>query len=228
MEASRTAKASRSLAAIAEQAMICRRCDIWKCGGRVVFGEGVVAASLMLVGEQPGDQEERAGHPFVGPAGRLLDEALEAAGFDRDTVYVSNVVKHFKFEPRGKRRLHQRPTAGEIDICKWWLWQEIRLVQPRLVLALGASAVRGLLGRTVPVGKSRGHIMAIGMPDAAAVPDTIPQADLLRREHDWQGSLLVSIHPSFILRQRDDTSRRREKQGFIKDLKRAKDYLGRR
>jgi hypothetical protein len=96
------------------------------------------------------------------------------------------------------------------------------------VLALGASAVRGLLGRTAPVGKSRGHIMAIGMPDAAAVPDTIPQADLLRREHDWQGSLLVSIHPSFILRQRDDTSRRREKQGFIKDLKRAKDYLGRR
>ena len=226
MEASRTVKANKSLAAIAREATGCQRCDIWKCGGRVVFGEGVVAASLMLVGEQPGDQEDRAGHPFVGPAGRLLDEALEAAGFERDTVYVTNVVKHFKFEPRGKRRLHQRPTAGEIDICKWWLWQEIRLVRPRLVLALGASALRGLLGKSVPVGKSRGHVMTIGMPDAATVPDSIPQASQLRRAQDWQGALLVSIPPSFILRQRDDASRRRVKQDFIKDLKQAKAYLG--
>ncbi|MDY0885517.1 UdgX family uracil-DNA binding protein [Dongia soli] len=225
MEASRTAKAGKSLAALAKETATCKRCDIWKCGGRAVFGEGALTASLMLVGEQPGDQEERAGHPFVGPAGRILDEALEAAGFDRDMVYVSNVVKHFKFEPRGKRRLHQRPTAGEIDICKWWLWQEVRLVQPRLILALGASAVRGLLGRSVAVGKSRGQIMTIGMPDAAAVPDTIPQADKLRRERDWQGALLVSIHPSFILRQRDDASRHREKQGFISDLKHARKYL---
>lgn len=226
MEASRTVKASRALAAIAKEATGCKRCDIWECGGRVVFGEGAVAAPLMLVGEQPGDQEDRAGHPFVGPAGRLLDEALAAAGFDRDAVYVTNVVKHFKFEPRGKRRLHQRPTAGEIDICKWWLWQEIRLVQPRLVLALGASALRGLLGKSVPVGKSRGHVMAIGMPDATEVPDSIPQASQLRHAQDWQGALLVSIHPSFILRQRDDASRRRVKQGFIKDLKQAKAYLG--
>lgn len=192
-----------ALSTLQHQASDCRRCDIWKCGGRVVFGEGSPAAKIMIVGEQPGDQEERLGRPFVGPAGRMLDAALAEASLVRKKLYVSNAVKHFKFTPRGKRRLHQRPTAGEIDICKWWLWQEIEIVKPKLVIALGGSAIRGLLGKAIPIERNRGRLIELR-----------PQL-----------SLLVSFHPSFILRQRDTAARESLQTKLVEDLKAARRFL---
>lgn len=185
----------KSLEAIAESIAVCRRCPIGCNGTRAVMGEGPANAELMIVGEQPGDTEEREGHPFVGPAGRLLDSHLEQAGIDRRKAYVTNAVKHFKFAPRGKRRLHQRPTAGEIDICRWWLDGERAVIRPKAILALGASGARGALGRAVVIGRERGQ--AVLQPDGTRI---------------W-----VTAHPSYLLRLKDE-GREREEHLFDRDL----------
>ena len=178
-------------------AKACRACDLWKRGTQTVFGEGGRRAELMLVGEQPGDAEDLAGRPFVGPAGTLLDRALEAAGIDRAAVYVTNVVKHFKWEPRGKRRIHKKPNAGEIAACRPWLDAEIQLVRPRAIVCLGATAAQALLGRQFRVTAHRGEL--IESPHAAMV--------------------LATIHPSALLRAPDAETRRRETKRFIDDLR---------
>src|SRR4051812_41868398 len=186
-----------TLASVREAAKDCRACDLWKLGTQTVFGEGGRRAELMLVGEQPGDQEDIAGRPFVGPAGKLLDRALEEAGIDRAAVYVTNVVKHFKWEPRGKRRIHKKPNAGEITACRPWLETEIALVKPRAIVCLGATAAQALLGRHFKVTAHRGEF----------IPS--PLAPLV----------LATVHPSSILRAPDDESRHREMKQFTEDLK---------
>lgn len=200
--------AIRSLDEARRQAEGCRRCDLWANATRTVFGEGLPPAEragagprLMLVGEQPGDREDRAGHPFVGPAGAVLDRALAEAGIDRARVYVTNAVKHFKNEPRGKRRLHRRPDAGEIDRCRWWLDLERRFVRPQVIVALGASAARALTGHAVTVSRVRGRVLTLDETGVA------PAA-----------RLLVTTHPSYILRQRDDDTRRRIFDAMVTDL----------
>ncbi len=158
---------------------------------------------MMLVGEQPGDKEDLVGHPFVGPAGGILDQALTEAGINRQSVYVTNAVKHFKNEPRGKRRLHKKPNTSEIEACRWWLDKELKLVRPRLTVALGASAASALMHRPVIIGRMRGKAI----------------------ESEF-GSLWITIHPSFVLRQQDRTSRQREFRRFVKDLAGARAWLG--
>ena len=180
-----------TLAAVREAAKNCRACDLWRRGTQTVFGEGARDAELMFVGEQPGDAEDLAGRPFVGPAGRLLDRALEEAGIDRSVVYVTNVVKHFKWEPRGKRRIHKKPNAGEIAACRPWLDTEIALVKPRAIVCLGATAAQALLGRQFKVTAHRGEF----------VPS--PLAPLV----------LATVHPSSLLRAPDEETRRREPVG---------------
>jgi uracil-DNA glycosylase family protein len=175
----------------------CKACDLYKRGTQTVFGEGPRKAEVMMVGEQPGDAEDLAGHPFVGPAGRLLDAALEEAGIDRRRVYVTNVVKHFKWEPRGKRRMHAKPNAGEIRACRPWLETEIALVKPRVLVCLGATAAQALLGKAFKVSKQRGEF--VESPLAPIVTAT--------------------VHPSSILRAPDDEARREEMQRFVQDLK---------
>src|SRR3954470_8901538 len=175
----------------------CRACDLWKTGTQTVFGEGPGKAPLMLVGEQPGDQEDLSGHPFVGPAGKLLDKALADAGIDRSEVYVTNVVKHFKWEPRGKRRIHKKPRASEIAACRPWLDTEIALVRPRAIVCLGATAAQALLGRTFKVTAHRGAF--IESPLAPIV--------------------LATVHPSSLLRAPDADTRRRETERFVDDLR---------
>lgn len=192
----------QSLGAIGEAILGCRRCEIGCNGTRAVMGEGPASAALMIVGEQPGDTEEEQGRPFVGPAGRLLRSHLEEAGISDERTYVTNAVKHFKFVPRGKRRLHQNPTAKEIDICRWWLDGERALVQPRLILALGASAARSLLGKTVSVQKVRG------------------ESHLL----DDGSELWITTHPSYLLRLQDH-GRAEEEAKFANDLRRVADRL---
>ena len=167
-----------NLAAVASGIAACRDCPIADCGTRAVMGEGAENATLMIVGEQPGDQEDQSGRPFVGPAGQLLDEYLERIGIDRSATYITNAVKHFKYVQRGKRRIHQSPQAKEIDTCRWWLEAERDIVKPRVILALGASAARGLLGKTVSISKVRGQ--AIPLEDG--------------------GELWVTAHPSYLLR----------------------------
>lgn len=187
--------APASLDAVAQGIAQCRRCPIGCNGTRAVAGEGPGQANLMIIGEQPGDTEERDNRPFVGPAGQLLDRALGEAGVDRETAYVTNAVKHFKFAPRGKRRLHQTPTAGEIDLCRWWLDGERALVKPKVILALGASSARGLLGRTPSIARERGQ--------------ALPQTD---------GSIVwLTAHPSYLLRL-DGEAREREHERFAQDL----------
>ena len=188
----------KSLARIDEAIHACRRCPLWKPATQLVFGEGPQDASVVFVGEQPGDQEDLVGRPFVGPAGRVLDAHLERAGIDRRQVYLTNAVKHFKFVPRGKRRLHQSPTAREIDICRWWGESERGIVRPQLVLALGASAARGMLGRTVGVQKERGR------------PHTLEDG----------AELWISVHPSYLLRLRDE-GRATEERRFAADLRKV-------
>lgn len=156
----------------------CKACDLWKTGTQTVFGEGSEHAELMLVGEQPGDKEDLAGRPFVGPAGRILDQALDDAGIDRSKVYVTNAVKHFKWERRGKRRLHKRPDAGEISACRPWLDREIELVRPRVVVCLGATAAQSLLGRTFKVTKQRGEFFP--QPEGHVVTATVHPSSILR------------------------------------------------
>src|SRR5215213_2801173 len=175
----------------------CQACDLWKLGTQTVFGEGSETAELMLVGEQPGDKEDLAGRPFVGPAGRILDQALEDAGIDRSTVYVTNAVKHFKWEARGKRRLHKRPDAAEITACRPWLDREIELVAPKVVVCLGATAAQALLGRAFRVTKQRGELF----PQPAGYVIT------------------ATVHPSSILRAPDAVARESEMAAFTEDLR---------
>ena len=188
-----------TLTAIRKAAKNCQACDLHKRGTQTVFGEGGPRARLMLVGEQPGDQEDLTGHPFVGPAGKLLDQALAEAGIDRAAVYVTNVVKHFKWEPRGKRRIHQKPGASEIAACRPWLDTEIQLVKPRAIICLGATAAQALLGKQVKVTAHRGAFIAS------------PLAPIV----------MTTVHPSSILRERDDEARRREQERFVDDLRKV-------
>ena len=192
----RTLKSTRELP---EAINACRRCSLWKSATQGVPGEGKAPSGLMLVGEAPGDSEDLQGHPFVGPAGAMLDRALEDAGMDRKSLYITNAVKHFKFEPRGKRRLHVKSSASEIQACNWWLEQEMRLVSPKLVIALGATAARALLGRVVTIAQTRGS--------------ALPLSDTT--------DLWVTIHPSFLLRIPDERRRRAEYQRFVQELTEA-------
>jgi len=187
----------RSLKALRGAEAACTRCPLYRKATQVVPGEGPARARMMLVGEQPGDQEDRQGHPFVGPAGGLLAKALDAAGIDRDEVYVTNAVKHFKFEPRGKRRLHKRPNAHEIDRCHLWFEFERKIVKPALVVALGATAVRSVSGRPTPIGRIRGKLMPL----------------------DGGARMLATIHPSAILRAPGDEARLAMFKAFVADLK---------
>ncbi len=177
----------------------CKACDLFKRGTQTVFGEGPRKAQIMMVGEQPGDAEDVAGQPFVGPAGKLLDRALEEAGIDRRLVYVTNVVKHFKWEPRGKRRIHAKPNGAEIAACRPWLETEILLVKPRVLVCLGATAAQALLGRAFKVSQQRGTF----------VPSSLAPR------------VTATVHPSSILRAPDDESRREEMRRFVMDLKRV-------
>lgn len=187
-----------SLAGVRDAARNCRACPLWKDATQTVFGEGPTDARLVFVGEQPGDAEDIAGRPFVGPAGRIFDRALAEAGIERTGVYVTNAVKHFKFEQRGKRRLHKRPDAGEIEICKWWITRELEIIEPDLVVALGATAARSLAGRPMPIERSRGELLPFGADGAR---------------------MLVTVHPSYLLRLREEEDRDREYERFVKDLR---------
>ena len=186
----------RTLGALASAASGCRGCPLYEDATQVVFGKGRPSARLMLVGEQPGDKEDKEGEPFVGPAGRLLDKALEEAGIDRSEAYVTNAVKHFKWRPRGSRRLHQTPRAGEIEACKPWLEAEVEAVEPEAVLAMGATAARSLFGSKVKVTKDRGKPLESPLAPVAA----------------------VTIHPSALLRLRDHDEREAEFAAFVADL----------
>lgn len=187
---------SSTLASLRQAVQACKGCDLWKHGTQAVFGEGRVGAEVMMVGEQPGDQEDLQGRPFVGPAGRVLDKALESAGIERDDVYVTNVVKHFKWEPRGKRRIHKKPSGMQIAACKPWFDEEVKAVKPKVIVCLGATAAQALLGRDFKVTKSRGKLISSG---------DIP--------------IITTVHPSSILRARDDESRHAEMALFIDDLR---------
>ncbi len=186
-----------------EDARSCTRCDLYRNATHLVFGEGPARADIVLVGEQPGDKEDVAGRPFIGPAGRLLDECLEEAGVDRDRCYVTNAVKHFKYQMRGKKRLHARPNAGEVQRCAWWLGAELELLKPKLVVALGATAVSSLLGSKVKVMRDRGQILH-------------PSRKL---------DVLVTIHPSALLRIREADEREKNRLTFIRDLKKIRSFL---
>jgi DNA polymerase len=192
----------RSLAALREAEAACTRCPLYRDAIQVVPGEGPRHAQVMMVGEQPGDQEDRQGHPFVGPAGRMLDRAIADAGIDRNDVFVTNAVKHFKHEQRGKRRLHKRPNAYEIERCRWWNDIERAIVKPEVIVALGATAARSLTGRPVTLAKVRGQTLAAG-----------------------DSRLIVTIHPSYLLRLRDDESKEREYGGLVTDLRRCAKLL---
>jgi DNA polymerase len=185
-----------TLESLREAAKVCHGCDLWRNATQTVFGDGPADAELMFVGEQPGDQEDKLGQPFVGPAGRIFDQALEEVGIDRSRVYVTNAVKHFKWQPRGKRRIHQKPNAAELAACRPWLDAELAVVQPRMLVCLGATAAQALLGRTFRVTKQRG------------TPVDSPLAELV----------IATIHPSAILRAED---RDAEYAGFVADLERV-------
>lgn len=189
----------RSHKALRAAEAACTRCPLYKAATQVVPGEGPARARIMMVGEQPGDQEDRRGKPFVGPAGRVLNKAIHDSGLDRTTIFVTNAVKHFKFEERGKRRLHKRPNAHEVERCRIWFEQERALVKPELIIALGATAARSLVQRTVTISKLRGDIL--DLPDG--------------------GRGLVTIHPSWLLRMDDDAQKTAEYERFVADLKTA-------
>jgi DNA polymerase len=193
-----------SLAEARRLAASCTRCPLYRNATQTVFGEGANPARLMLVGEQPGDKEDLAGKPFVGPAGAILDRALEEAGVERKEVFITNAVKHFKFQQRGKRRLHKRPDAGEIEVCRWWLRLEMRFVDPAVVVAMGATALRGVLGRPATVTRLRGRVTDLGN----------------------RGKLVATIHPSYLLRMPDREAAEEEFHRFVFDLKLAKKAAG--
>ncbi len=207
MRALRTTNLDRPLAEVREQAARCRACPLWKNATQTVFGAGSEHARVMLVGEQPGDQEDRAGQPFVGPAGKLLDRALTDAAVDRKATYVTNAVKHFKFELRGKRRIHKKPNELEISACHQWLERELTLIRPALIVALGATAARAVFGRATAIEKNRGHVI----PGASA---KVP----------YEGDLLVTVHPSFLLRVPDE-DRDAAYERFVADLKLIRPYV---
>lgn len=195
---------SNTLAAwedILKDARGCTRCDLYKCATQTVFGEGPLDSRIMFVGEQPGDQEDLTGRPFVGPAGAVFDEALEKAGIPRSEVYVTNAVKHFKFIQRGKRRIHNKPDAGEIEACRWWIDQERALIRPPVTVALGATAARSLIGKIVTISRVRG----------APIP------------LNEGGECWVTVHPSFLLRIPEPVRKREERAKFVDDLKRIRD-----
>ncbi len=196
----------RSLADVREVAANCRDCPLWKNATQTVFGAGRESASIMFVGEQPGDQEDLAGKPFVGPAGRLLDRALVDAAIDRKATYVTNAVKHFKWEPRGKRRIHKKPSELEINACHQWLERELALVRPALVVALGATAARAVFGRATAIEKNRGRIIPAAQAKLGAKAD-----------------VLVTVHPSFLLRVPDE-DRDAAYERFVADLKLIRPY----
>ena len=188
-----------SLAEVARAAKGCTACHLYKVGTQTVFGEGPKHAPIMLLGEQPGDQEDVSGKPFVGPAGKLLDRALEEAGIQRDEVYVTNTVKHFKWEPRGKRRIHQKPNSREIAACRPWMEAELRLVKPRLLVCLGSTAGQAIFGPSFRVTKERGKVL----------------------QSEFAAKVVATVHPSSLLRQPDEESRAREYAHFVADLRAA-------
>ena len=188
---------AKTIAELRAAADSCRRCPLWRDATQTVFGEGPDKARVMFVGEQPGDQEDIAGKPFVGPAGRLFDSIIEDAGIERQKTYVTNAVKHFKFEPRGKRRIHSKPNAGEIQACRWWLDHELALIKPSLVVALGTTAAQSLLGKAVPITKMRGQ--------------TVTRDDGLR--------VFLTVHPSYLLRIPDAETKAKERERFVEDMR---------
>ena len=187
--------------AVMTDARDCTRCELYRFGTQTVFGEGPLDAKILFVGEQPGDQEDLAGRPFVGPAGQLFDRMLDEAGIDRGETYVTNAVKHFKFVLKGKRRIHDKPDAGEISACRWWLEQERELIRPPVTVALGATAARSLVGKVVTIGKVRGRPL-----------------ELADGSECW-----VTVHPSALLRIPEPDRRRAERKRFVDDLKRIRD-----
>jgi uracil-DNA glycosylase family protein len=187
----------KKLAQVRDDAARCRRCDLWKRGTQTVFGEGPSSARLMLVGEQPGDQEDLAGEPFVGPAGQLLRGALVEAGLDPAEVYLTNAVKHFKWQPRGKRRIHEKPNREEVLACRMWLTEEIENIRPQIIVALGATAAGTLLGSSVKVTKDRGRFFESSLAPLVS----------------------LTVHPSSILRAPDSAARKEARDQFVKDLK---------
>jgi uracil-DNA glycosylase family protein len=197
------APTSPSLKMLREQAAGCRACPLWKNATQTVFGEGPQHAQIVLVGEQPGDKEDLAGKPFVGPAGLMLDRALAEAGIDRKKAYVTNAVKHFKFVPRGKIRLHQKPTTPEIKACRQWYERELISIKPDLVVAMGATAAQSVFGKMTPINKNRGRLI------------------------DLAGGIkaVVTVHPSYLLRQPDAEARAREYERFVADLRIAAETL---
>jgi uracil-DNA glycosylase len=182
----------------------CKACDLWKSGTQTVFGEGKSSSLIMFIGEQPGDKEDLSGRPFVGPAGALLDKSLEEAGIDRSKVYVTNVVKHFKWEPRGKRRIHKKPNGVEITACRPWLQSEIAVVKPRAIICLGSTAAQAVIGPKFKVSIQRGQFV----------------------ESELAEYVTATVHPSSILRAPSDEARRSERARFVEDLKRIRAALG--
>jgi DNA polymerase len=193
----------RSLKALREAEAECTRCPLYKFATQVVPGEGPSHARIMMVGEQPGDKEDLAGKPFVGPAGRVLDDAIVEAGIDRKQVFITNAVKHFKFEQRGKRRLHKRPNAYEIDRCHYWLDFEKKLVKSQIVVALGATAVRSISGKPLSIGKIRGKFLPM----------------------ETGGQFIATIHPSWLLRIQDEADKRKQYRMFVADLALCREVL---
>jgi DNA polymerase len=192
-----------TLLKLREAAEGCRACPLWKTGTQTVFGAGERTAKVMFVGEQPGNDEDLQGKPFVGPAGKLLDQALEEAGINRDEVYVTNMVKHFKWEPKGKRRIHKKPSAREIAACRPWLEAELEVVQPEVLVCLGATAAQGLLGRAFRVSEQRGEFV----------------------ESELAPHVMATVHPSSILRAPDDETRRVERKRFVDDLRKLRKVM---
>lgn len=192
-----------SLEALRQEAKSCTRCDLYKTATQTVFGEGAENARVVFVGEQPGDREDLAGQPFVGPAGQLFDTILEEVGIDRRKTYVTNAVKHFKFTPRGKRRIHAKPNAGEIRACNWWLEQELALLRPDVAVALGATAVKALTGKTLAITRARGEVIE----GIEAVP------------------VFVTVHPSYLLRIPDRAAREEEHRRFTEDMRKVRNMM---
>jgi DNA polymerase len=197
--ASRLPLATGSLKELAKESQKCRNCDLWRKATQTVFGEGSTSASIMLVGEVPGDQEDQQGKPFVGPAGKLLRTMVNEAGIDLKQVYLTNVVKHFKWEPRGKRRIHKTPNGSEIKACRFWLDAEIAALKPRVIVCLGATAAQALLGRNFRVTQHRGELI-----DSPLAPH-----------------VMATVHPSSILRAPDESSRHQQEREFLADLKKV-------
>lgn len=195
---------AKAWTALRDEARACTRCHLYERATQTVFGEGPIDARMLFVGEQPGDQEDLAGRPFVGPAGQMFDKAIGEAGIDRAAVYVTNAVKHFKFELRGKRRIHSKPDAGEIQACRWWYEQERLLAKPEMTVALGATAARQMLGKVVTIGATRGRAI-----------------ELAEGGLGW-----VTIHPSFLLRMPDKSRAADEFAAFVEDLKGAAKAIG--